>query len=145
MYISASTYLAILSVALAPVSAWQATFYSDSICSPKDNTQYRIISGEVDGGCKVFGQDMPDTTCAKYTQGGVTKGGCDGEEFTIWSILVEPNTACIVYMDDHCETGSRLVMPRNNQPTCEAYSAGIGFGTDSIKSFQCTSASKVNG
>jgi hypothetical protein len=30
-----------------------------------------------------------------------------------------------------------LVMPRNNQPTCEAYSAGIGFGTDSIKSFQC--------
>lgn len=114
-----------------------ATFHTDSICSPKDNSQYRIISGEVDGGCNVFGQDMPGTSCDKYTKGGETKGACDGEEFTIWSILVQPDTACIVYGDDHCETFSSLVYPKDNLPTCGTYTAGIGFGLQSIKSFAC--------
>lgn len=145
MHFSASTYLAILSVALAPVSAWKATFHTDSICSPKENSQYRIISGGVDGGCNIFGKDMPGTSCAKYTNGGVNKGVCDGEEFTIWSILVHPDTACIVYGDDHCETFSRLVYPKDNLPTCDTYVAGIGFELESIRSFACTAASNLVG
>ncbi|KAM0345836.1 hypothetical protein ACHAPU_006190 [Fusarium lateritium] len=93
MHFSTSTCLFILSAALTPVSAWQATLTTDSICSAKDNTQCRILSGEVKGGCHVLGQDMPGTSCTKYTQGGEVVGACDGEEFNPWAILVQPDTA----------------------------------------------------
>ncbi|RGP66055.1 hypothetical protein FSPOR_6881 [Fusarium sporotrichioides] len=140
MHFSTSTYLAILSVVLTPVSAWE-----DSICLADGDTQYRIISGGVDGGCNVLGQDMPGTSCDKFTNGGVNKGACDGEEFQPWSILVQPDTACIVYADDHCDVGGDLVYPKDNIPTCKGYSAGIGFGISNIKSFACTASSNLKG
>ncbi|GKU22880.1 hypothetical protein FLAG1_09333 [Fusarium langsethiae] len=122
-----------------------ATLYTDSICLADGDTQYRIISGDVDGGCNVLGLDMPGTSCDKFTNGGVNKGAFDGEEFQPWSILVQPDTACIVYADEHCDVGGDLVYLKDNIPTCKGYSAGIGFGISNIKSFACTASSNLKG
>lgn len=163
MHFSAGISLAVLSAVLTPAAAWEgksykyrcvlcrpwhwhrvtATLYTDSICLAKGNTQYRIISGGVDGGCNVLGKDMPGTSCDKFTNGGADKGACDGEKFQPSSILVQPDTACIVYADDHCGVGGELAYPKNNIPTCLGYTAGIGFGLSSIKSFACVSNLKI--
>ncbi|CZS77861.1 unnamed protein product [Fusarium graminearum] len=145
MHFSAGISLAVLSAVLTPAAAWEATLYTDSICLAKGNTQYRIISGSVDGGCNVLGKDMPGTSCDKFTNGGADKGACDGEKFQPSSILVQPDTACIVYADDHCGVGGELAYPKNNIPTCLGYTAGIGFGLSSIKSFACTASSNLKG
>ncbi|KAJ4003198.1 hypothetical protein NW752_011627 [Fusarium irregulare] len=145
MHFSTRTILAVLLEVMTPVSAWQATFHDDMICSPKDDSQYRIISGDIDGGCYVFGQDMPGTGCDKFTNGGANKAACDGEEFKIEAILVQPDTACYVYSDDHCEVGGRFVYPKNGEPTCDTYIAGFNFEMWTIKSFACTSSSNLAG
>jgi hypothetical protein len=89
-----------------------ATFYDQWFCNPKDDTQYRSISGDTDGACYTFGKDMPGTACEKFTNGGVNKGACDGEAFVPEAVLVQPGTACEVFADDNCEViGRRMVTP----------------------------------
>ncbi|CAG7560587.1 unnamed protein product [Fusarium equiseti] len=144
MHFSASTSLAVLLAVMTPVSAWRATFYDQWFCNPKDDTQYRSISGDTDGACYIFGKDMPGTACEKFTNGGVNKGACDGEAFVPQAVLVQPGTACEVFADDNCEVAVRRYWSTDGYPYCGVYDAGIGFSISPIKSFHCLPSSNTD-
>ncbi|KAJ3535259.1 hypothetical protein NM208_g7211 [Fusarium decemcellulare] len=132
MRASTTTWLAVLSATLLPASAWEFTAYDTYTCDAKDDTQYRVLSGEGKSGCLNFGQDMPGANCAKFTEGGWIKGPCDGQEFKPRSILVQPGTICQVYHYEGCNQVPYIVIPEDN-PKCE-------LSIYPVKSIECAPA-----
>ncbi|KAH6871483.1 hypothetical protein B0T10DRAFT_466645 [Thelonectria olida] len=138
MRVSPSTWLVALAAALKPVAAWEFTAYDGTLsCFANGNTQYRIISGGGKSGCLTFGRDMPGTGCTKYTSGGGVRGPCDGQAFAPISILVQPDTVCMIFRDGNCQQEANVIVPQNGQPTC---GNGIGLST-TIGSIICIPAS----